>query len=34
MGNRTWTCVPCRKSYRRVQWVNGVVFVSQMLWRF
>lgn len=24
MSNRTWTCVPCRKSYRRVQSVETV----------
>ena len=24
MSNRTWTCVPCRKSYRRVQSVTAV----------
>ena len=24
MSNRTWTCVPCRKSYRRVQSLEAV----------
>lgn len=25
MSNRTWACVPCRKSYRRAQSVEAVV---------